>query len=195
MDCGSKAAALEFERTPAGFPMCGESELKTCLAMLIEDRLGIGGSFAEFHPIDFREGFVLVGHDGPHHLNIAEGQPVLRSLLKYHGKPGAGASVEFRIKAGPITILSIGVTRGGRFKFVIAEGRSVRGPIPPTGNTNTRGFFRPDVRTFLKRWVAEGPTHHFAIGTRNGAGIIREVGEILGLETAIVAGGPNDLAS
>jgi len=24
--------------------------------------LDIGGSFAEFHPIDFNEGFVLVGH-------------------------------------------------------------------------------------------------------------------------------------
>jgi len=176
--------------TAAGFPMCGESDLKTCIAMLIEDRLDIGGSFAEFHPIDFREGFILVGHDGPHHLNIADGQPILRSLSKYHGKPGAGASVEFRIKEGPITILSIGVTHGGRFKFVIAEGSSMRGPIPPTGNTNTRGFFQPDVRTFLKRWVAEGPTHHFAIGTGNQAGVIREVGEILGLETAIVARGP-----
>ncbi|MGO8789185.1 MAG: arabinose isomerase, partial [Terriglobia bacterium] len=50
--------------TAAGFPMCGESDLKTCIAMLIEDRLDIGGSFAEFHPIDFKEGFVLVGHDG-----------------------------------------------------------------------------------------------------------------------------------
>ena len=150
--------------TAAGFPMCGESDLKTCIAMLIMDRLDIGGSFAEFHPIDFQEGFVLVGHDGPHHINIAEGKPVLRSLLKYHGKPGFGASVEFKIKEGPITMLSIGVTAQGKFKFVIAEGESVRGPIPPTGNTNTRGFFQPDVRTFLKRWVAEGPTHHFALG-------------------------------
>ena len=61
-------------------------------------------------------------------------------------------------------MLSIGVTASGRFKFVIAEGRSVHGPIPPTGNTNTRGFFEPDIRTFLERWVAEGPTHHFALG-------------------------------
>jgi L-arabinose isomerase len=173
--------------TAAGFPMCGESDLKTCIAMLIEDRLDIGGSFAEFHPIDFREGFVLVGHDGPHHINIAEGKPALRSLLKYHGKPGAGSSVEFRIKEGPITMLSIGVTQGGRFKFVIAEGKSVRGPIPPTGNTNTRGFFQPDVRTFLKRWVAEGPTHHFAVATGHQAAVIQQVGEILGLETAVIA--------
>lgn len=173
--------------TAAGFPMCGESDLKTCIAMLIEDRLDIGGSFAEFHPVDFKEGFVLVGHDGPHHINIAEGKPVLRSLLKYHGKPGSGASVEFKIKEGPITMLSIGLTRGGKFKFVVAEGESVHGPIPPTGNTNTRGFFKPDVRTFLKRWVAEGPTHHFALGVGHRAGSLEKIAAILGLECATVA--------
>jgi L-arabinose isomerase len=173
--------------TAAGFPMCGESDLKTCIAMLIEDRLDIGGSFAEFHPIDFKEGFVLVGHDGPHHLNIADGKPVLRSLLKYHGKPGSGASVEFKIKEGPITMLSIGLKADGKFKFVIAEGQSVAGPIPATGNTNTRGFFKPDVRTFLKRWVAEGPTHHFALGIGHRAKSIQKVADVLGLESAIVS--------
>jgi L-arabinose isomerase len=172
--------------TGAGFPMCGEADLKTCLAMLILDRLDVGGSFAEFHPIDFQEGFVLVGHDGPHHINIADGRPVLRSLLKYHGKPGSGAGVEFKIKEGPITILSIGLTAHGKFKFVIAEGESVRGPIPPTGNTNTRGFFQPDVRTFLTRWVAEGPTHHFALGVGKHAHTIQKLGEVLGIESVIV---------
>jgi len=172
--------------TVAGFPMCGESDLKTCIAMLIMDRLDIGGSFAEFHPIDFNEGFVLVGHDGPHHINIAEGKPVLRSLTKYHGKPGFGAGVEFKIKEGPITILSIGVTANGRFKFILAEGESVRGPIPPTGNTNTRGFFKPDIRSFLKRWVAEGPTHHFALGVGHHARTIQHIAEILNLESVIV---------
>jgi L-arabinose isomerase len=175
--------------TAAGFPMCGESDLKTCVAMLIQDRLGIGGSFAEFHPIDFHEGFVLVGHDGPHHINIADGKPVLRSLTKYHGKPGSGASVEFKIKEGPITMLSIGLTYDGKFKFVIAEGESVQGPIPPTGNTNTRGYFQPDVRTFLKRWVAEGPTHHFALGVGNHAQSIRRVAESLNVESVVVTGG------
>jgi L-arabinose isomerase len=172
--------------TAAGFPMCGESDLKTCIAMLIMDRLDIGGSFAEFHPIDFNEGFVLVGHDGPHHINIAEGKPVLRSLTKYHGKPGFGAGVEFKIKEGPITILSIGLTANGRFKFVLAEGESVHGPIPPTGNTNTRGFFKPDVRSFLKRWVAEGPTHHFALGVGHHARTIQHIAEILNLESVII---------
>jgi L-arabinose isomerase len=172
--------------TAAGFPMCGESDLKTCLAMLLMDRIGIGGSFAEFHPIDFREGFVLVGHDGPHHINIAEGKPVLRSLVKYHGKPGSGAGVEFRIKEGPITMLSIGSNAQGRFRFVLAEGQSVHGPIPATGNTNTRGFFEPDVRTFLKRWVAAGPTHHFALGIGHRARTLARIAAALGIEHVIV---------
>ncbi|MFH1716198.1 MAG: L-fucose/L-arabinose isomerase family protein [Planctomycetota bacterium] len=172
--------------TAGGFPMCGESDLKTCIAMLIMDRLDIGGSFAEFHPIDFNEGFVLVGHDGPHHINIADGKPVLRSLRKYHGKPGSGASVEFKIKEGPITMLSISLTANGRFKLVLAEGESVHGPIPPTGNTNTRGFFKPDVRTFLKSWVAEGPTHHFSLGVGHYAATLAKLAETLNLESVIV---------
>lgn len=173
--------------TAGGFPMCGESDLKTCIAMMIMDRLGIGGSFAEFHPIDFDEGFVLVGHDGPHHLQIAEGRPVLRSLERYHGKPGSGVSVEFKIKEGPITMLSIGLTANGKCKFVIAEGESVHGPIPATGNTNTRGMFKPDVRTFLKRWVAQGPTHHFALGVGHHAQSLVDIADALGIESAVVA--------
>jgi L-arabinose isomerase len=172
--------------TGAGFPMCGESDLKTCIAMLIMDRLEIGGSFAEFHPIDFKEEFVLVGHDGPHHINISEGKPVLRSLTKYHGKPGFGASVEFKIQEGPITMLSISSTFDGKFKFVIAEGESVQGPIPPTGNTKTRGFFKPDIKTFLKRWIAEGPTHHFALGIGHHAETIKKIAEYLDIEAVII---------
>ncbi len=172
--------------TAAGFPMCGESDLKTAIAMLIMDRLDIGGSFAEFHPIDFESGFILVGHDGPHHINIADGKPVLRSLTKYHGKPGNGASVEFKIKEGPITMLSISSTYEGRFKFVIAEGQSVQGPIPATGNTNTRGYFKPDIKTFLKRWVAEGPTHHFALGIGHHAQSIKKIAKYLRIDAVII---------
>ena len=172
--------------TAAGFPMCGEFDLKNCIAMMIFDRLDIGGSFAEFHPIDFERGTVLVGHDGPHHLNIAAKKPVLRSLKKYHGKPGSGAGVEFNIKEGPITMMSIGLKADGSFKFIVAEGESLAGPIPPTGNTNTHGLFKPDVRTFLRRWSMEGPTHHFALGVGHHAAELKKLGRALGIETVVV---------
>lgn len=169
-----------------GIPMCGEFDIKTCIAMLIMDRLGIGGSFAEFHPFDFDEDFILVGHDGPHHLAIAEGKPILRSLKKYHGKPGSGASVEFKIREGEITMLGITQTGEGKFKFVIGEGISKKGPIPPTGNTNTRAFFEPTTKEFVKKWVMEGPTHHYALGVGHHAKTIARIAEILGIEAVIV---------
>ncbi|MBR6920753.1 MAG: L-fucose/L-arabinose isomerase family protein [Clostridia bacterium] len=169
-----------------GIPMCGEYDIKTCIAMFIMDRLNMGGSFAEFHPFDFDENFIFVGHDGPHHIAVAEGRPVLRSLKKYHGKPGSGASVEFKLKEGPITILGITQTYNGKFKFVIGEGDSKKGAIPPTGNTNTRGCFMPDCRDFIKRWVMEGPTHHYALGVGHRAETIKKIADVLGIESVIV---------
>ena len=169
-----------------GIPMCGEFDIKTCIAMLIMDRLNIGGSFAELHPFDFEEDFILVGHDGPHHLAIADGKPILRSLKKYHGKPGSGAGVEFKIKEGPITMLGITQTYDGKFKFVIGEGYSKSGPIPPTGNTNTRGFFEPTTKEFIKKWVMEGPTHHYALGTGHHADELVKIADILGIERVVV---------
>jgi L-arabinose isomerase len=172
--------------TAAGFPMCGEFDIKTCIAMMILDRLECGGSFAEFHPIDFARDTVLIGHDGPHHLNIAEGKPVIRSLKKYHGKPGSGAGVEFNIKVGPITMLSIGVKNDGKFKFIIAEGESMAGPIPPTGNTNTHGKFSSDIRTFLHKWCQAGPTHHFALGVGHHAKTLCKIAEALNIEAEVI---------
>ncbi|MGD1833688.1 MAG: hypothetical protein ACPKOP_10115 [Sphaerochaetaceae bacterium] len=172
--------------TSAGFPMCGEFDLKTCIGMLIMDRLEIGGSFAEFHPMDFNRHTILVGHDGPHHINIAQQKPVLRSLSKYHGKPGSGAGVEFKIKEGPITMLSVTIGLTGELKFVVAEGISMEGAIPPTGNTNTHGLFKPDLKEFLRRWMAEGPTHHFALGVGHHAQEIQRVAQAFGVECVVI---------
>ena len=169
-----------------GFPMCGEFDIKTCIAMFIMDRLNIGGSFAEFHPFDFEEDYIMVGHDGPHHIAIADGKPVLRSLKKYHGKPGSGASVEFKLKEGPITMLGITQTGENKFKFIIVEGYSEKGPIPPTGNTNTRGRCEPNTKNFIKRWVMAGPTHHYALGLGHKADTIAKIADILGIEYEIV---------
>ena len=75
----------------------------------------------------------------------------------------------------------------GKSKFIAAEGESVRSPIPPTGNTNMHGHFKPEVRTFLKRWAAEGPTLHFALGIGHRAATIAQLAEGLGIECAVVS--------
>jgi L-arabinose isomerase len=166
--------------------MCGEFDIKTCLAMYIMDRIGAGGSFAEIHPIDFSRETVLIGQDGPHHIKLAQGKPIVRSLKKFHGKPGHGASVEFSIKQGPITILSMGLTRKG-FRFVVAEGESVVGDLPKTGNTNTHASFGPDIRGFLERWSMACPTHHFALGVGHTAKTLKRIADALGIEFVYVS--------
>ena len=168
--------------TSSGIPLAGEADLKTAAAMLIMKNVGGGGSFAEIHPFDTDDDVVLIGHDGPHNIKIAEGKPRLRKLKKYHGKSGSGIGVEFSLKAGPITLLSINVDRAGKFRMIAAEGTSLAGEIPQTGNTNTRVSFGGDVCDFLARWCEAGPTHHLALGTGHHMDTLRKFAKISGIE-------------
>jgi L-arabinose isomerase len=80
--------------TAQGVPASGEGDLKTNIGMLLLDRLDSGGSYTEFYALDFDNEFILMGHDGPGHLAIAEGRPVARALQLYHVKAGAGLAIE-----------------------------------------------------------------------------------------------------
>jgi len=172
--------------TGKGIPLAGEADLKTCAAMLIMDRLGAGGSFAELHPCDFVDDIVLVGHDGPHNIKISDGQPIIRGLDLFHGKRGSGIGVEFSIKSGPVTLLGVSQTADGKFKMIAAEGESIKGEIPQTGNTNTRCSFGCSVAEFIEKWCSAGPTHHFALGVGHVAPKIRNVAKVLGIELQII---------
>ncbi len=173
--------------TARGIPAAGEGDLKTDIAMLLLDRLGAGGSYTEFYALDFDDGFVLMGHDGPAHLAIADGRPVARALGLYHGKAGAGLSIEMQVRLGPVTILGLTQTAEGRLKFLAAEGESIAGPTFRIGNTNSRIRFSRDPATFVDDWCAQGPTHHVALGVGHQAGRLRKVADLLGLELTVVA--------
>lgn len=168
--------------TSSGIPLAGEADLKTAAAMLIMKNIGGGGSFAEIHPFDICDDVVLIGHDGPHNIAIAEGRPRLRKLKKYHGKSGSGIGVEFSLKAGPVTLLSINVDRNGNFRMIAAEGTSIAGDIPQTGNTNTRVSFGYPICEFLSRWCEAGPTHHLALGVGYHMETLRKFARISGIE-------------
>jgi L-arabinose isomerase len=172
--------------TASGVPVAGEGDLKNCVAMMMMDRLDAGGSFSELHPADFAEDFVFVGHDGPGHVAISDQQPALRGLSLYHGKFGHGVSVEFKVKEGPITIAGLTVRQNGEFALVVAEGQSLDGPIPATGNTNTRCKFKPDMPTFIEQWTEAGPTHHFALGIGRQISTLKKIGRLFDMEVDVV---------
>ena len=172
--------------TARGIPTAGEGDLKTNLAQLILDRLGAGGSYTEFYGLDLAEGFVLMGHDGPAHVAIAQGRPTLRSLKVFHGKRGAGLSVEANVRHGPITIVGCTQTVEGRLKLIVAEGESIPGETFRIGNTNSRLRFGPGPAELLERWCAEGPTHHVALGVGHTAADVAKVASLLELDHVLV---------
>ena len=128
--------------TARGIPTAGEYELRTSLAMLVMDRLGAGGSFTELQALDFVDDVVEMGHDGPAHLAITAGRPLLRGLGVYHGKRGWGVSVEFDVQHGPVTLLGLGQERDGtlrassRPRARSSPARCCRSATPPRASTS-----------------------------------------------------------
>lgn len=168
--------------TARGVPVAGEYEIKNVQAMKILDTFGAGGSFTEYYAVDYNDDVVLMGHDGPGHIAIAQGKTKVRPLEVYHGKVGRGLSVEMSVKHGPVTLLSVVQTVDGKLQLLVAEGESVAGPILEIGNTNSRYRFSLDARNFMNQWNVHGPAHHCAVGVGHIASKLRKFGALLGME-------------
>lgn len=154
--------------------------------MKILDSFGVGGSFTEYYAMDFKDDVVLMGHDGPGHIAIAEGKTIVRPLKLYHGKVGQGLSVEMRVKNGPVTLLSVVERKEGALMLLVAEAESVPGPILQIGNTNSRYKFPMGARKFVNDWNSHGPAHHCAVGLGHIGSRIKKLGQLLNMETVQV---------
>ncbi|HEX4123026.1 MAG TPA: arabinose isomerase [Verrucomicrobiae bacterium] len=172
--------------TARGIPVAGEYEVKNAQAMKIMDSFGAGGSFTEYYAMDFADDVVLMGHDGPGHIAIAEGKTKVRPLKIFHGKVGRGLSVEMSVKHGPVTLLSVVQCADGRLKFLSAHAESVAGPILEIGNTNSRYRLSLGAREFVNRWNSHGPAHHCAVGVGHIGSKIDKLAALLQIDSVRV---------
>jgi L-arabinose isomerase len=176
--------------TARGIPCSGEGDMKTALAMKICDTLGVGGSYSEFVAADFVDQTILVGHDGPFHVGIADERPVLRGMGLYHGKWGTGVSVEAKVRKGPVSTLGVSQTRDGRLKMIVNQGTSTGGEILRIGNTMTPVKFAMNPSELMNDWFALGPTHHFALSVGHNAALFEKVASLLNWPFETVAYSP-----
>ena len=167
--------------TAKGIPCAGEGDLKTNLAMKISDILGVGGSFSEIVVIDYVDETIILGHDGPFHIAISNGKPILRGMGLYHGKSGTGVSVEAKVRVGDITTLNVTQTIDGKLKFIISEGKATNGPIMQIGNTQTPIKFKKHPDEYMEEWFAQAPTHHCALSVGHNATLFEKVADLLNI--------------
>lgn len=168
--------------TARGVPMAGEYELRTSIAQLVSESIGAGGSFTEIQALNFADGVVEMGHDGPAHLAVSAADPLLRGLGVYHGKRGWGVSVEFDVMHGPVTTIGLGQERDGSFVFVASEGEVIPGPLLAIGNTTSRVDFRMDPGEWVDEWSQTGIGHHWALSVGHHADDYRAAANLLGIE-------------
>ncbi len=173
--------------TAQGVPCAGEGDLKTALAMKICDTLGVGGSYCEIVAADYKHDTMILGHDGPFHISISDGKPVLRGMGVYHGKRGTGISVEARVITGPVTNVGITQTNADAgLKMIISEGTAQRHPILTIGNTQTHIKFDTDVDSYMDKWFVEAPTHHFAMSVGHNKSLFEKVAKLMGIAYVIL---------
>ena len=159
-------SALAVSRLAAlGRPGVTEGDVKTAMAMKIHDLLGAGGMFLEFFAMDYDADILLVGHDGPSNINVADGKPKLQHLEVHHGKTGHGLGIDFKMKQGPITLLNLTqFDAGDTFKLIYTEAEVVDGPILNIGNPNCRVKLQQPLHEFMDAWCQQGPSHHLSLG-------------------------------
>ncbi|MEV5440643.1 L-fucose/L-arabinose isomerase family protein [Streptomyces sp. NPDC052682] len=167
--------------TARGVPAAGEFELRTSVAQLATHCVGGGGSFTEIQALDFEDGVVEMGHDGPGHLAVGSHDPLLRGLGVYHGKRGWGVSVECDVRPGPVTLLGLGQDADGTLSFVTCEGTVVPGPLLEIGNTTSRVDFGRDPGEWVDAWSATGVGHHWSLALGHHTADFRAAASLLGI--------------
>jgi L-arabinose isomerase len=161
--------------TAQGIPCSGEGDMKTAIAMKVSDTLGVGGSFSEIVACDYYLNTIILGHDGPFHIEISAGKPILRGMQLYHGKTGQGISVEAAVRQGPVTLLNITQTHDGRMRAIVNQGEAVTGPLLQIGNTMTHIRFTKNPTEMMNAWFSLAPTHHCALSVGYNLTVLEKV--------------------
>lgn len=172
--------------TAAGVPCAGEGDVKTALAMKICELLHKGGSFCEIVTTDYAKKSLVIGHDGPFHIDITSDTPIMRGMELYHGKRGSGISVEASVRPGNITTFAAVQAEEGKFKFLASQGVAYPADGMTIGNTETHVDFGVHPDEYYQKWFQAAPTHHFALSIDHNISVFKKIADMLEIELIVV---------
>ena len=168
-----------FAADRAGVPVAGEYEVKNALAMKIMDGFGAGGSSPSTTRWTYNDDVVLMGHDGPGHIAIAEGKTKVRPLerVSRQSRPRPLRRDVREARPGHAAL-------GGRDREMVplcGRRKALVGRSSSRSATRTAAIAFRSARDIYRAWNAHGPAHHCAIGVGSLAGQLGKLASLLGI--------------
>jgi len=166
----------------SGIPGGCEGDINATLTMLTLQRLtGQAVFLCDVFHLDDRKNTILTYHCGAAAASLASKKGEI-SIMKH--PLGCGATVEFPVKPGRVTIARMG-NSAGKYRMFIATGEALRTRQIVRGNPLE---IRLDCKVddFLKAVTSKGVEHHMLIVHGDWSEILSEICEIAGFEKMTV---------
>jgi L-arabinose isomerase len=173
-----------------GYGFGGEGDITSASAVTMMNELTGMANFTEMFTMDFGGNSVLMSHMGECNWKMAHKDRPVQLVLDDLGIADLKMPpvlLRFALEPGDVTLVSLTTLAKGRMKFIITEGKIV--DFPPIPSINKPNFkFAPDgdLSEFLTKFSMEGGSHHQALVYGRMAGTIKKIGDILGIDCAIV---------
>jgi L-fucose isomerase-like protein len=166
----------------AGIPGGCEGDVNATVTMLTLQRLtGQPVFLCDVFHLDEKKNTILTYHCGAAASSLASNNKEIS--IRKHAQ-GIGATVEFPIKPGRVTIARMG-SCAGKYRMFIASGEAIRTKQIVRGNP-LEVRLDSKVDDFLKTVTSRGIEHHMLIVHGNWTEILSEMCEIAGFESITV---------
>lgn len=151
--------------TARGRPLSCTGDQPTGVLLVLARRVAGAALYCECYAPDLTAGLMLVagGGEGDPASADTPSDVTLRSNEHYPGEHGEGSSIDFTLRVGPATLLSLSPTDDG-WVLPWATGEITESRYPHMRGPN--GMFRfdsGDIGAATSRWIASGATHHNAL--------------------------------
>jgi L-arabinose isomerase len=154
---------MESER---GRPIACTGDQPTAIVLYLARRIAGAALYSECYAPELESDLMLVaggGEGDPAWADTDAGGITLLPNRHYPGEAGEGASIEYVMRTGPATLLSLSPTRAG---WVIAWATGEVTESRYRGMRGPNAMFRFDsgaVGDATSRWIGSGATHHNAL--------------------------------